>query len=73
MASIASDATTTRGHNGLGVRLAAIRTAFETYRRKRSVYLRTLRELQSYRPRELNDLRIDPADFEAVARKAAGW
>lgn len=70
-----------RGHpTRLDVSIAAMRDAFATYRerreiyrRKRAVYLRTLRELQSYRPHELSDLRIDPADFQAIARKQAGW
>ena len=46
--------------------------AFNTYRRRRAVYLRTLRELQSYRPHELHDLRVQPGDFEELARKHAG-
>ncbi len=52
---------------------AAYRRTFETYRRQRAVYVQTLRELRSYRPWELADLPIHPADFEAVARKQAGW
>ena len=65
---------------GLDSRIAALRDAFAAYRRtraiyrqQRAVYLQTLRELRSYRPSELHDLPIDPADFEAVARKQAGW
>jgi uncharacterized protein YjiS (DUF1127 family) len=57
---------------GLRAGLAAFRTAFLNYRRKRAVYLRTLRELQSYQPHELQDLRIQPADFEELARRQAG-
>ncbi len=64
----------------LNSRIAALRNAFASYRRtraiyrqQRAIYFQTLRELQSYRPSEMHDLRIDPADFEAVARKQAGW
>ena len=46
---------------------------YQTHRRRRDVYLRTLRELQSYRPHELHDLRVQSADFEELARKQAGW
>lgn len=53
--------------------LTGFREAFATYRRQRAIYLRTLRELQSYRPHELHDLRVQSADFEALARKQAGW
>ena len=53
--------------------IAAYRQSRETYRQQREVYLRTLRELRSYKPWEMHDLRIDPADFEAVARQQAGW
>ena len=65
--------------SALDVRLTALRDAWDTYRRtrevyreRREIYRRTLRELRSYRPNELHDLRIDPADFEAVARMQAG-
>jgi hypothetical protein len=37
------------------------------------VYLRTLQELQAYRPHELHDLKVQSADFEHLARKQAGW
>ena len=47
--------------------------AFKTYRRKRAIYVRTLRELQSYRPHELHDLKVQSADFEELARRQAGW
>jgi hypothetical protein len=57
----------------LKARLAASKEAYRTYRRKREIYLRTLRELQSYRPHELLDLRIQSGDFEELARKQAGW
>lgn len=53
--------------------LAAFSAAVRTYRGQRQVYLRTLRELQSYAPHELQDLRIQPSDFEALARNQAGW
>jgi hypothetical protein len=63
----------------LDIRLTALHDAWDTYRRtresyrnKRAVYHRTLRELRSYRPNELHDLKIDPADFEIVARIQAG-
>ncbi len=56
----------------LGSRLASVRAAFSTWRRKREVYLRTLRELQSYRPHELQDLRIQSGDIEELARQQAG-
>jgi hypothetical protein len=58
---------------GLAARIAAWRRAHAAYREKRAIYLRTLRELQSYRPHELNDLRIHPADFERLAREQAGF
>lgn len=51
---------------------AAFRDGFAAYRRKRAVYLRTLGELQSYRPHELHDLRVQPSDFEELARRQAG-
>jgi uncharacterized protein YjiS (DUF1127 family) len=57
----------------LRARLAGAVEAFKTYRRKRDIYLRTLRELQAYRPHELQDLRIQSGDFEALARQQAGW
>lgn len=57
----------------LRVRFSAATEAFKSYRRKREIYLRTLRELQSYRPHELHDLRIQSGDFEALARQQAGW
>jgi len=57
----------------LGARYAASKEAFKTWRRKREIYLRTMRELQSYRPHELLDLRIQSGDFEELARKQAGW
>ncbi len=53
--------------------LEGCRHAFTTYRGKRAVYLRTLRELQAYRPHELHDLRVQSADFEELARKQAAW
>ena len=56
----------------IGAKLAARKEAFITWRRKREIYLRTLRELQSYRPHELLDLRIQSGDFEELARKQAG-
>jgi uncharacterized protein YjiS (DUF1127 family) len=59
--------------SALRAKLAAARTEFQIYREKRAIYLRTLRELQSYRPHELHDLKIHPANFEEVARKQAGW
>jgi hypothetical protein len=66
--------------SALDARIGALRAAFaayrrarETYRKQRATYRQTLRELRSYRPRELHDLRIDPADFEAIARRHAGW
>ena len=58
--------------SGLRAGLAAFRTAFLTFRRKRAVYLRTVRELQSYQAHELQDLRIQPADFDELARRQAG-
>jgi uncharacterized protein YjiS (DUF1127 family) len=57
----------------LRARLAVSTGAFKTWRRKREIYLRTLRELQAYRPHELRDLRIQSDDFEELARKQAGW
>ena len=54
-------------------RLANARQAFATYRRQREIYLRTLHELQSYRPHELHDLRIQTDDIERLAREQAGW
>ena len=57
----------------LRARLFVATQAFKTWRRKREVYLRTLRELQSYRPHELHDLRIQTGDFEVLARQQAGW
>jgi ferric-dicitrate binding protein FerR (iron transport regulator) len=54
-------------------RLTAARTAFQIYRHKRAIYLRTLRELRSYKPHELHDLKIHSGDFEELARKQAGW
>jgi hypothetical protein len=53
--------------------LEGYRHAFMTYRRRRAIYLRTLRELQAYRPHELHDLRVQSADFEELARQQAGW
>jgi hypothetical protein len=53
-------------------RLASAREAIRIYRQKREVYLRTLRELRSYRPHELRDLRIQADDIEALAREQAG-
>ncbi len=50
-----------------------LRARYVTYRAQREVYLRTLRELRSYRPHELDDLRVHTGDFEALARKQAGW
>ena len=58
---------------GLMTRLASARTEFQIYRQKRAIYLRTLRELQAYKPHELHDLRIQSGDFEELARKQAGW
>ena len=54
-------------------RFAAARTALQIHRSRRAIYLRTLRELQSYRPHELHDLKIHSSDFEELARKQAGW
>ena len=53
--------------------LAGLLNSFRIYRQRRAIYLRTLRELQSYRPHELHDLRVQSADFEELARKQAGW
>ena len=57
----------------LAAPLARLRTNFRDYRRKRAIYLRTLRELRSYQPHELNDLQIHASDFPELARKQAGW
>jgi uncharacterized protein YjiS (DUF1127 family) len=57
----------------LRARLAAAKGSFAEYRRKREIYLRTLSELQSYRPHELQDLRIQADDIEELARRQAGW
>jgi uncharacterized protein YjiS (DUF1127 family) len=54
-------------------RIATARESFATYRHKRAIYLRTLRELQSYRQHELIDLGIQSGDIETLARKQAGW
>lgn len=54
-------------------RLAAAKADLREYRRKRAVYLRTLNELQAYRPHELQDLRIGSSDIDMLARKQAGW
>jgi uncharacterized protein YjiS (DUF1127 family) len=54
-------------------RLAELPAAFYEYQRKRTIYLRTLEELASYRPRELADLGIHSGDFETLARKQAGF
>ena len=51
--------------------LADLRSRFASYRHQRAIYLRTLRELESYTQRELHDLRLDPADFETLARQNA--
>ena len=53
--------------------LARLRGKFREYRRKRMIYQRTLRELRSYQPHELNDLKIHASDFAALARQQAGW
>ena len=53
--------------------LVRLRMRLREYRRKRAIYLRTLQELRSYQPHELNDLRIHPTEFEALAREQAGW
>jgi uncharacterized protein YjiS (DUF1127 family) len=53
--------------------LAGFAQGIRTYRKQRAIYLRTLRELESYRPHELHDLRVQSADFEELARKQAGW
>jgi uncharacterized protein YjiS (DUF1127 family) len=53
-------------------RLAELPAVFYEYQRKRMIYLRTLEELESYRPRELADLGINSSDFEALARSQAG-
>ena len=58
--------------SGLAIRLGALRDQIAANRRKREIYLRTLRELESYSLRELNDLKLDPADFKSVARQSAG-
>jgi hypothetical protein len=81
MTDIASHSYSEAGlPTALDARLAALREAFatyrrsrETYRRRRAVYLQTLKELRSYRPHELHELRIDSADIEALARQQAGW
>ena len=54
-------------------RFTAARTALQIYRGRRAIYMRTLRELQSYKPHELHDLKIHSGDFEELARKQAGW
>jgi len=53
--------------------IAAARASFRDYRRRREIYLRTLRELRAYRPHELADLRIQSDDIERLAREQAGW
>lgn len=53
-------------------RLSELPAVFYEYQRKREIYLRTMRELESYRPHELADLRIASSDIEAIARKQAG-
>jgi len=65
---------------GFSAWIEAVESAVGVYRdaraenrRRREVYKRTLRELESYRPHELHDLKIDPADFETLARQQAGW
>lgn len=63
-------------HGSWGVtrsRLSALVESWREYRRKRAIYLRTLEELNSYRPHELADLRIHTGDFEELARRQAGW
>lgn len=56
----------------LKARISGFQNDYASYRQRRAVYLRTLHELQSYRPRELHDLRVHPADFEELARRQAG-
>ena len=58
--------------SALKARIAKLHNDYMTYRQKRAVYLRTLRELQSYRPHELHDLRVQTADFQELARRQAG-
>jgi len=57
----------------LRVGIEAAKESFRDYRRRREVYLRTLRELRAYRPHELADLRIQSDDIERLAREQAGW
>jgi uncharacterized protein YjiS (DUF1127 family) len=57
----------------LFARLAELPVAIHEYQRKRAIYIRTLEELESYRPRELADLGISTGDFETLARKQAGF
>jgi hypothetical protein len=57
----------------LRAKFAAAKDSFAEYRHKRAIYLRTLRELQSYRPHELADLRVQSGDVERLAREQAGW
>ena len=57
----------------LAAPLARLQKSLRDYRRKRAIYLRTLRELQSYQPHELTDLQIHASDFPELARKQAGW
>lgn len=51
---------------------SSLRDRLVEYRRRRSIYLRTLAELQSYRPHELLDLGIDPGEIDELARRQAG-
>jgi uncharacterized protein YjiS (DUF1127 family) len=53
--------------------LADLREAFVTYRRKRAIYERTFRELQSYSRRDLLELGISPDQIDELARRQAGW
>jgi uncharacterized protein YjiS (DUF1127 family) len=75
MTSITSNRLRTT-HGPLAVtrsRLFGLVEEWRAYRRKRAIYLRTLDELNSYRPHELADLRIHTGDFEELARQQAGW
>ena len=58
---------------GWRARLTNLRERIATYRRKRDLYERTLRELQSYSRHDLLDLGISPEDLHGLARRHAGW
>jgi hypothetical protein len=72
MAYISVDHPVSSPIAAIRARLGAAWEAYSAHRRKRAIYLRTLRELQSYRPHELHDLRLQGADFEELARQHAG-